>query len=130
MNAPSYIFDTSSIRIVEYKWDHAQTFVRILAIPYQLQSLMIILDTWYFSEVYWLKWLILGINILLLIKFLTRFYMFVTFQYRRECSYHIEFEGRNRIKYNFSLFFSNAFNLLDLIGHVLIIIYCVIFLID
>lgn len=56
--------------------------------------------------------------------------MFVSFKYRRECSYHIEFESNNKIKYNCKLFFKNAFNLLDLTGHVLIVIYCVVFIND
>lgn len=69
MNAPNYIFDSSAIRIVEFKWDNALTYVRLEALPHQIHSVLVVLDTCVFEEEYWTKYMILGTNILLLIEF-------------------------------------------------------------
>ena len=98
MSAPNFIFESSAIRIVEYKWINAQSLVWVHALPYQLQSVIIIIDTWFLREDRRLKWVLMTINLLLLIKFLFKFYFFVVFKNRRECSYHIEYEDNNRVK--------------------------------
>ena len=100
MSAPYFIFDSAAKRIVEFKWDNAQFYVKLEAIPYMIQSIMIFLDTWLYSEIIWLKWLIIIFNGLLLAKLLTKMCLFLNFKYRRECSYHIEFEGYNKLKFN------------------------------
>lgn len=130
MNAPNFIFDSSAIRIVENKWERAQILVWLDAFPHQIQTLLIIMNSWFFPDAYWLIFSILIISILLLIKLFLKMYFFITFKNRRECSYHIEFEENNRIKQNLRLFFGNMFNMLDFSGNILIIIFCSSYMID
>lgn len=98
MNAPNYIFDSSAIRIVEYKWINAQKLVWLHAMPYQVQSILIIIDTWFMPQNIYIKWTLLLTNLYLLTNYLVRMYFFIGFIQRRECSYHIEYEDNNRLK--------------------------------
>lgn len=129
MDAPSYVFESAARRIVEFKWDNAMVFVNIEAFTYLFFAILLVIDTWYFCASRNMKWIILTYNCLLMIKSFAHLYLFTTFKCRRECSYHIEFEGWNLLKHNFKEYFKNMFNLFDLCGQTLVFIYCIMFLV-
>lgn len=130
MDAPSHIFDSQARRIVEFKWDNAQFYVILDASLNLILTVLILVDIWYFYACTSIKVAIMVYAALLLIKVLVRMYLFATFKNRRECSYHIEYENNNRLKNNLRQFLMNPFNMFDIIGHVLIIIHCIAFLVQ
>lgn len=130
MNAPTYVFDSPARRIVEYKWENAQFYVILEALLYLVLAFLVTIDVWYLTAFIRIKLIIMIFTICLLLKLLIRMYLFATFKFRRECSYHIEYENNNQLKHNLSIFLSNPFNFFDISGHVLIIAYCLIFIIQ
>ena len=80
LNAPNFIFDSSAKRIVEYKWQQGRYYVYAMAIPYQIQSIIIILDFWSFEDKYWTKYVLLVLNGLLFLVFLTRMCIFLNYK--------------------------------------------------
>lgn len=128
MTAPSYVFESAARRIVEYKWDNAQKYVQIEALIYLFNAYLLVIDTWYYCAKRRMKWFILGFNFILQLKFILYMYLFTTFKFRRECSYHIEYEGWNQFKYYLTLFFTNWFNIFDVLGQTFICFYCIRFL--
>ena len=95
MTAPSYVFESSARRIVEYKWDNAMIYVNIEALIYLLFAVLLVIDTWFLCASRTMKWILLTFNFILSIKLFMYMYLFTTFKFRRECSYHIEYEGCN-----------------------------------
>ena len=128
MNAPSYVFDSPAERIVEYKWDNARGYVYFENFIYFCLAIFVMLDIWIFSKYMIMKWLLLVCNIILLTKLFIKSYLFTNFNFRRECSYHIQYENNNQFKHNLSMFMNNPYNIFDICGHVLIIIYCTAFI--